>query len=268
MIKLIAIDLDGTLLRSDHTISEENFQAIQKAKDHGIKIVLASGRPPCSIIRYAEELKLNSNDDYFISFNGAMVSEAKSKKIVEYFSIKGSDYKQLYKLGVEYGFEPYTFDADYCIATKDYYWVQMEHEVNDIGIKILENIDDMPNDEVLSKVMYSSDEDFMDENIAKIPDNIYDKYTVVRSSPNFLEFLNKRANKGSAVKVLADKLGINRNDIMCMGDRGNDIHMLKYAGIGVAMGNASEETKEAADFVTLSNEENGVAFAINKFICG
>ena len=100
----------------------------------------------------------------------------------------------------------------------------------------------------------------------KIPQEYYEKYTIVRSTPFFLEILRPEENKGSGISLLAKEIGLKQEEIICVGDAGNDKHMIEYAGLGVAMGNATDEIKGMADYVTLSNDEDGVAHVINKFI--
>ena len=99
-----------------------------------------------------------------------------------------------------------------------------------------------------------------------LPANIYQQYSILRSAPYFIEILNTNVNKGNAVQKIAEHLKITPEKIMCIGDQDNDLAMLQYAGLGVAMGNAPEEIKKVAKFITLSNKEHGVAVAINKFI--
>jgi hypothetical protein len=106
----------------------------------------------------------------------------------------------------------------------------------------------------------------LDKAIARIPADVKEKYTVLKSAPYFLEILDKRVNKGTGVKALADTLGIQPKEIMTLGDQENDIAMIEYAGMGVAMENAIPAVKEVANFVTKSNLEDGVAYAIEKFV--
>ena len=106
----------------------------------------------------------------------------------------------------------------------------------------------------------------LDQAIARIPQEVKEKYTVLKSAPYFLEILDKRVNKGTGVKSLADVLGIKPEEIMAIGDQENDIAMIEYAGVGVAMDNAIPSVKEVANFVTKSNLEDGVAFAIEKYV--
>jgi len=114
--------------------------------------------------------------------------------------------------------------------------------------------------------MFMDDDYKLSHGIPNLPKDIYEKYTVVRSEPWILEFMNKSANKAEGVKTLGKKFGIDRSEVICIGDSFNDIHMIKYAGLGVAMKNALPEIKSHADYITKTNEENGVAYAINKFI--
>ena len=126
--------------------------------------------------------------------------------------------------------------------------------------------DDVPKDINMSKFMMIDHPEILDECVKKIPQEYYEKYTIVRSTPFFLEILRPEANKGSGISLLAKELGLKQEEIICVGDAGNDKHMIEYAGLGVAMGNATDEIKEMADYVTLSNDEDGVAHVINKFI--
>ena len=106
----------------------------------------------------------------------------------------------------------------------------------------------------------------LDQAVSQIPDEIRSRYTIMKSAPYYLEILDKRVNKGEGVKVLAEKLGIARENVMTLGDQENDIAMLEYAGLGVAMGNAIESVKAISQFVTKSNREDGVAYAVEKFV--
>ena len=116
------------------------------------------------------------------------------------------------------------------------------------------------------KVMMIDEPAILDQAIARIPAEVKEKYTVLKSSPYFLEILDKRVNKGTGVKSLAEVLGIKQEEIMAIGDQENDIAMIEYAGVGVAMDNAIPAVKEAANFVTKSNLEDGVAWAIEKYV--
>ena len=132
-----------------------------------------------------------------------------------------------------------------------------------IGINDYSKIED---DHSIIKVMMIDEPEVLQKAVDNLPKEVYEKYTVVRSTPYFLEFLNKEVNKGTGVKLLADHLGVKQEEVMTFGDAENDLDMIVYAGMGVAMANGFEEVKEAANYITDSNEEDGVAKAIEKFV--
>lgn len=116
------------------------------------------------------------------------------------------------------------------------------------------------------KVMMIDDPAILDAAIKRIPQEAFDRYTIMKSAPYYLELLSKQANKGTVVKALAEHLGLHREEVMTLGDQANDLAMIEYAGTGVAMGNATDEIKAASQFVTQTNLEDGVALAIHKFV--
>jgi len=265
MYKLIALDMDGTLLRSDKTISKTNFEAIQKAKVKGVKVVLATGRPLIGIKKYLKELNLLDEGDYAVTYNGAVIQTTKNEDIISANILSIDDIDILYGISKKLGVNIHAFTKDYCITPKTSKYTLLEAKMNSISIKEMD-FNNLPKDTSIIKIMFIDEEEILDKVIAKLPKELYDKYTIVRSAPYFLEFLNKKVNKGVSVRLLAKKLGIDMKDVICAGDQGNDIHMVDFAGLGVAMENATDELKKVANFVTKSNDEDGVAYVINKFI--
>ena len=265
MYKLIAIDMDGTLLREDKTISDKTKEMIQKANEKGVKIVLASGRPIEGLERYLEELKLVTEEDYVMSFNGSVIQNVKTKEIISKNILKGSDLKVLYKLAQQIGVNIHAFTKQGCVTPIMNEYTKLEGSINGIEVHEVDfnTIDDQ---EDVIKVMFIDPEPVLAAAMEKIPAHIYEDFTVVRSAPYFLEFLNKASSKGTGVRALAAHLGIQREEIICIGDAGNDLDMIEFAGLGVAMGNAFEEVKAAADYITLDNDADGVAHVIEKFI--
>lgn len=265
MYKMVAIDMDGTLLRPDHTISERTKKTIQKAKDKGIKIVLASGRPLEGLKKYLKELDLISEEDYVLGFNGALVQNTKTKKIIKRNVLKGNDLAYLYSISKKLGVNIHAFTQEGCITPVMNKYSELEGTMNEIPVTVTE-FNNIKKQEDIIKVMMVDEPEILDKAIENLPSDVYEKYTVVKSAPYFLEFLNKDANKGEGVKALANHLNISPKEIICIGDAGNDVHMIEFAGLGVAMGNAFEEVKEIADYITKSNENDGVAKVIEKFI--
>ncbi|OON90884.1 MAG: HAD family hydrolase [Candidatus Epulonipiscium fishelsonii] len=265
MYKIVTIDMDGTLLKSDKTISDFTKETLRQVRNRGTKIVLASGRPIAGIQYYLDELNLTSKDDYVISFNGALVRNVSTKKIIAHTVLHGQDLLDIYELSKTLGVNMHAFSNQGCITTCLTKYSELEGTMNKIPVNIIDYNIIKPDDEII-KVMLVDEPDKLQQAINKLPKELYNKYTIVRSAPFFLEFLNKNANKGVALQKLAEHLNIPKEETMAFGDAGNDEHMIKFAGMGIAMGNAFSEIKDVANYVTDSNDEDGVAKALRKFI--
>lgn len=266
MYKLIALDMDGTLLTTDKRVSEKTKTAIKAAEAKGVKIVLASGRPLSGISKFLEELDLLKEDDYVLSFNGGLVQNTKTEEIVSKVSLKGTDLKYLYEISKKLNVNIHAFSAkEGLIAPKISQYTEYEAEINGIDINI-KDFNEVEDDEDIIKVMMIDPQEILDPAIEKLPSEVYEKYNVFKSSPFFLEFTHKEVDKGLGLHKLGDHLGIKREEIIACGDAANDLSMVKYAGLGVAMGNAIPEVKEVAEFITATNDEDGIALVIEKFV--
>jgi hypothetical protein len=266
-IKLIAIDMDGTLLLPDHTISPAVKAAIASARARGVSVVLCTGRPYAGVESYLRELHMDEPNDYCITYNGALVQKAQDGSTVAQTALNYDDYRYLEQLSREVGSHFHALDRHQLYtANRDIsYYTVHESFIANIPLVFCEPENMDKNGEFL-KVMMIDDPVVLDKAIARIPAEVHERYTLLKSSPYFLEILDKRVNKGTGVKALAEKLGFRREEIMTLGDQENDIAMLEYAGMGVAMDNAIDKVKEVSNFVTKSNLEDGVAYAIEKFV--
>lgn len=265
MYKLIALDMDGTLLNSEKKVSAKTKEALKYAIDKGVRVVIATGRPIDGVERYLEELNLISEDDYVLSFNGALVRNAKTKEAISKDAIKGADYKYLYEISKDLGVNIHAFSLYGCHTPKMSKYSEVEARLNQINIAI-KAIEEVDSEEPIIKVMMVDEPEVLERAVKGLPKEVYDRYTVVRSTPYFLEFLSKSCNKGEGLRKLAEYLNIKQEEIIACGDAENDHHMIEYAGLGVAMGNGTEETKKIANYITKSNNEDGIAHVIYKFI--
>lgn len=266
MYKLIALDMDGTLLTSDKVISEKTKIALKKAEEKGVKVVLASGRPLEGISRYLEELDLLKHDDYVLSYNGGVVRNTKTKECVSKAVLKGSDLKRLYKISKELNVNIHAFSVkDGLITPKISKYTQYEADMNNIEITV-KDFNEIDDNEEIIKVMMIDPAEILDPAIEKLPKDLYDTYSIFKSASFFLEFTNKEVDKGLGLKKLGEYLGITREEMIACGDAGNDLSMVKYAGLGVAMANATDDVKKNADYITLSNDDDGIAKVVEKFI--
>lgn len=266
-IKLIAIDMDGTLLNPQHEVTPRVKQAIQAARDKGVAVVLATGRPFIGIQRYLAELGLQQEGQYCISNNGALVQKADTGECVAEVAVSFDDYLYYEQLARELGvhFQALTQTHLYT-ANKDISRFTI-HEASLTGIPLrYRPVEEMDASMTFPKVMMIDEPELLDAAIARLPAEARARNTILKSSPYFLEILNKQVNKGAGVKALADRLGLRREEVMALGDQENDLAMLEFAGTGVAMGNGIDSVKAIAQFVTTSNLEDGVAVAIEKFV--
>jgi Cof subfamily protein (haloacid dehalogenase superfamily) len=265
MYKLIAVDMDGTLLNEKKEISDRCIQAICKLKENGKKFVIATGRPLNGVMNYINQLNLLDDDDYVIAFNGALVQSTKTKQIIFNKPLSLDVYKELFTISKQLGVNIHALTEDSVLTPKNNPFTEIEANINQIPI-IEGAIEYIDASTIIVKVMFIDEPEKLDAIIPQIPAWINEKYTILRSSPIFLEFLDKSVNKGAGVSAVAKQLGLEREEVICVGDAGNDLAMIRYAGLGIAMDNAMEEIKSEADFITYSNEEDGVAYVIEKFM--
>ncbi|MCK8059171.1 MULTISPECIES: sugar-phosphatase [unclassified Fusibacter] len=265
MYQLIALDMDGTLLNEDKNISKMTLDAIEALKAIGKKVVLATGRPLHGIKRYIDELDLLDEHDYVVTYNGALVQSTKGDHVLLDVPLDLDAFKELFALSQELGVHIHALTENSVITPKNNAYTEIESQINQIPI-IEMPVGEVSENTLIVKVMFVDKPEILEDAISRLPQWVKDKYTVVRSAPFFLEFLDPRVNKGAGVHAIATKLGLKQSQVICVGDQGNDLAMIEYAQLGVAMKNATDDLKAAADYVTLSNEEDGVAHVIRKFM--
>jgi Cof subfamily protein (haloacid dehalogenase superfamily) len=264
-IKMIAIDIDGTLLNEKSSLNPATIKAVQAARDAGIKVVLCTGRPLTGVQDYLDQLGLSGDDQYVITFNGALAQTISGKILVRH-TLNYDQYRQLQSLSE-------TLETHFHVETESHiYTANKDISPYTIGEALLVKmpiryraVEEMPANITLSKAMFIDDPKIISSAVEKLPDDVKQDFYFVRSEPYFLEAMNKAASKGNAITGLASDLSFSMDEVMALGDQGNDLSMIKAAGWGVAMGNAIDEVKEAAQAVTLTNKEDGVAAAINKY---
>ena len=264
MIKLIAIDMDGTLLNSQKEIPEENIKAIQEAAAAGIKIVLCTGRPRSGILPHFEKLGL-SEEEYIIMNNGCSTYDTKNWNLLQYESLSRSEMEELLQACEGFPEVALTFTGE-----KTYYVVGDEvpelvaYDASTVfteaKARSLEEI--FVEGQVIFQAMYMADSEPLDAFQNAVQDRLSQSYSTVRSQDYIFEIMPRGATKASGLKHLAEKLGIAPDQIMALGDAANDLEMLQFVGQSVAMGNASDDIKALCKYVTLTNDEAGVAHAI------
>ena len=265
-IKLIAVDIDGTLVNSKKEITPEVFYAIQDAKKAGVKIVIATGRPIAGVAKLLDDLQLRDQGDYVVTFNGALVQETATGHEIISESLTYEDYLDMEFLSRKLGVHMHAITKDGIYTANRNIGKYTVHESTLVSMPIFYRTpEEMVNKEIV-KCMYIDEPEILDAAIAKLPPELAEKYTLVKSAPFYLEIVKKTVNKGAAILHLAEKLGLSKEQTMAIGDEENDRAMLEAVGSPVVMENGKEELKKIAKYITKSNEESGVAHAIREWV--
>ena len=266
MYKLVAIDMDGTLLNSEKQLSERNGQAIKAAVEKGAMVVISTGRGFAGVEKYLKELGLEKEGQYALTMNGGAAYDCYTKQPITNIGIKGADLHKIYKLNEELGLKIQAYTLDKCVALEENEYTEFEKVHVGTEVEILDFYKDINEDDDIMKVLLMEVPEILDEKIKLIPKEIIEEYNCVKSLPMCFEILNKECNKGVGLKELTEKLGIKPEEVIAIGDECNDYEMIEFAGLGVAMGNANPKIREIANYNTDTNDNDGVAKVIEKFI--
>lgn len=257
--KLVVLDMDGTLLDNEHHVSNANKEAIDRLKREGISVVLASGRPYESIYSYVKDLGI---DLPIIAANGALIKNPLTSEV--YYST-GLPINLAEEI-VEYGQEnhyPISLYLDGEVHTFNESMVKVHWELEKLKARV---IDKFEGDKDLYKIIYANTPQKIEEAFKHLENKYKEKLYITRSDDIYLDVMNINASKGKALRQLMDMLHISSHEVLVMGNSFNDIAMFEVAGLAIAMDNSPQEIKDAADFVTKSNNEDGVAYALDRYI--
>jgi len=262
-VKLIAIDMDGTLLNEHSELNPATIQAVHDANDQGIKVVICTGRPLSGVTPFLKQLGLSGDDNYVITFNGSMVQTVPGK-IITSLTLTHNDYIDVETLSRK-------LDVHCHVESEDHiYTANRNISPYTVGESSLVNMpirfrtpEEMRPDLPIVKCMFIDHPNLLEDAIKALPAEFSERFSIVRSAPYFLEFMNPEASKGRALQTLAEHLQLTADEVMAIGDQGNDLSMLRYATNSVAMGNGIPEAKDIAKYETKTNVNDGVAHAIN-----
>lgn len=260
--KLMAVDIDGTLLNSQGVLTEETKKAIISGVERGLIFTISTGRP----IQGVEYLNRMLNLDLpFITYNGAMVVMGKSKEILYEQRLSAENANRIMELGKEFGTTIIIWSDNKLFVTELNEKVQEYKGISNVEPIVVKDLHELLKTGV-TKILWYDEIDKIEKYQSELGKYLSDSVNFHTSRPMFLEFVDKNASKAIAMERLGEHFGIKRSEMIAVGDGYNDLSMIEYAGLGVAMANSKDEIKEKADFVTLSNDEDGVAHVINKFI--
>lgn len=268
MYKIIACDLDETLLNTEHKISQKNIDAIQKAAKKGVRFVPATGRGFTTVRGDLEILGLwDREKEYVISFNGGAITENKGERLLHFEGLSFEKAKQLYARGLTYQvcIHVYTMDTvyvyNYVQEEKDYVGGRMNMvETFETSLDFLEGQD-------IVKILFMNLDTAYLEQIGKEMEDMTRDLDVSYSSNRYIEFNHKGVNKGSGLLKLAALLGVDPRETIAIGDNFNDLSMIRVAGLGVGVQNTAAGMRAQCDYITrATNDESAIAEVIETFI--
>ncbi len=261
--KMLVLDLDDTLLRDDYSISTRTKDLLISAQEAGVKVVLASGRPTLAMERYATELKLTAYDSYMISFNGGVVTSLKQKEILFESCLTQEEVHSLHDFSIENDVHIITYNENGIISETESEYIDVEVKLTGIAHHKVPSFKAETSSAV--KCILLEHPDYLKCIEKKLKAERSD-LNVSLSKPFFLEVTPKGIDKAASLDFLAKRLGIKSCEVIAVGNAANDLSMIEYAGLGIWVDNVSDVLRHKADFVVASNNNDGVAEVVEKFI--
>lgn len=260
--KMLVLDLDDTLLTDDHTISNENAAMLSKAQELGVFIILASGRPTPAMTAFAKELHLDNS--YMISYNGAVITDLKEDKVIFEQTLTQEQIHELYDYSLKSKTHIITYVNGKIVSETDSEYIEIEKNITGLEHnKVLSFKDEVQSSAV--KCILLEEPSYLKE-VEKDLKATMPHLSVSMSKPFFLEVAQNGIDKGASIKFLAEKLDILQSEIIAVGNAGNDLTMIEYAGLGVWVDNVDPELRDKANFIVASNNDHGVAEVVRRFI--
>ncbi|MDO4670156.1 MAG: Cof-type HAD-IIB family hydrolase [Aerococcus sp.] len=267
-IRLVAIDLDGSLLTTDKQLSGNNIDMIHRVMESGVQVVICTGRSLPGVRRFIKQLNFKGDEEYMILQNGASTYHLPDYRLVDDHTIK--------RAGIEAAFDYLAKYPDLevvALSEEKFYYTgedlddRMAFEAITLDSPAIHTTRNaLKNRTDLYKLIVMGKPKFMEEIIHSAPARVTDEITLIHSLPDLIEFIPHGINKAVGLKRLCEHLHIQPEEVMAIGDEHNDIEMLEFVGLGVAMGNANERVKAVANDVTAKNDDDGVALALKKWL--
>lgn len=266
---IIALDLDGTLTNSEKIITPRTFDALMKAQREGVRLVLASGRPTFGIAALANQLQLANYGGYVLSYNGGRIIDWCEKTVIFSQVVDQKLVPILYDFAEKAQLPIVTYLPEAILASKNEgEYLAEEARINGMPVVVAQNFveEAMQIAGGSTKFLIPGEPELLVQLESEMKAALSEQMEVFRSAPFFLELPPKGIDKAQSLQRLLTHLGLERESLMAFGDGFNDLSMIQFAGQGVAMANAVEEVKSIADFVTTSNEEDGIAHALEQLL--
>jgi Cof subfamily protein (haloacid dehalogenase superfamily) len=262
--KMLVVDMDDTLLNDNHEISIENKTMLLKAQELGVLVVLASGRPTSAMIAYAKELQCDVNNSFMISFNGSTITDLKEDKVLFEHALSKEQIHSLYDFSQQNKTHIITYLDGKIISETNSEYIDVEKDITGLELDIVSSFKDRVTSSAVKCILL--EEPSYLKNVEKVLKNAMPDLSVCMSKPFFLEAAPNGIDKAASIKILAKKLNIHQSEIIAVGNAGNDLSMVQYAGLGVWVDNVDSELREFGDVIVSSNNNHGVAEVVQRFI--
>jgi Cof subfamily protein (haloacid dehalogenase superfamily) len=267
-IRMLVVDLDDTLLRSDLSVSYRTRNVLKKAVSQGLVVVLASGRIPASLDQFSKTLGMNKRSGYLICSNGTIIQESNTGKIIWEIRLDTETALAVYDLATAEGFPVQIYEDDIMYVSKTNEFTRYDQKLTGLKQVVADDFHAVVK-KGCNKLLIPGDPMLLQPLEILIRTYLGADITLFTSKPYFLEILPKATDKGTALAQVAEMLNIGQREVMAIGNSMNDEAMIRWAGVGVAMSNGDERVKKVADLVTeKSNDEDGVADIIEQYILG
>lgn len=274
MIKAILLDIDGTLTNDEKVITPRTMQALLAAQDNGVRLALASGRPGQGLYKWAKELAMDSHHGIFVCYNGACVTDCQNGEILFNQCLSVSDAKAVLRHLQGFAVTPIIARGEY-MHTTDVFGCTIDYKGGPFNVveyesrgnhyilcehKDLSEWVEFP----IEKILTAASPEYLQAHYKEMRAPFTDRLSCMFTGDFYFEYTAQGVDKAKAIDAAFTKLGITKDEMIAFGDAENDLGMLKYVGCGVAMGNASDAVKVAADEVTSDNNHDGIAESLKK----
>ncbi len=265
--QMLVLDLDGTLTNSKKEITEPTRQALLDIQKDGKIVVLASGRPINGVTPLADILEMEKYGGYLLSFNGARITKCSTGDIIYNRTLPESVIRPIFETVKNYpGVDIISYtDREILSGICSNQYTEKEKFINKMDIIPVANFPDALTFPV-NKLLLPGPPEILEEIMPKLKEQYHSLLNIYRSEPYFLEIMPQNIDKAHSLQKLLNSIGLTAEEMICCGDGYNDLSMIEYAGLGVAMENAQPIIKEAANFITRSNDEDGILYVIDRFM--
>ena len=265
--KILVLDLDGTLTNSEKKITPPTLEALIRIQENGKKVVLASGRPTYGVEPLAKQLHLERYGSYILSFNGARITDCRSGQIIYNKALPADSLRPIYEIASLYPVDILAYGTSELISGLQLNkYTELESQINHIPIRQTDSFFEEIRTFSNNKLLLTGNPEDIEKARKEMTSHFRGYLNIYCSDPFFLEIMPQSIDKAYSLQRLLNSIGLTADEMICCGDGYNDVTMIEYAGLGVAMQNAQPLVREKADYITLSNDEDGVLHVIEQFL--